>query len=53
MREASKKAVRYALILGEDEVDQSTVAVRDMVGADQVDVPTIDLIAWLKENLSA
>lgn len=52
LREASKQAVRYALILGEDEVLQSKVTVRDMAGADQVDVPAIDLIAWLQENLS-
>jgi histidyl-tRNA synthetase len=52
MREADKQSVRYVLILGEDEIAQSRVAVRDMAGADQVDVPTIDLIAWLKENLS-
>jgi histidyl-tRNA synthetase len=52
MREAGKQSVRYVLILGEDEVVQSRVAVRDMRGADQVDVPTIDLVAWLKENLS-
>jgi histidyl-tRNA synthetase len=51
MREASREAVRYAIIIGEDEVLQSQVAVRDMAGADQVDVPAIDLIAWLKENL--
>jgi histidyl-tRNA synthetase len=51
MREASREAVRYAIIIGEDEVLQSKVAVRDMAGANQVDVPAIDLIAWLKENL--
>ena len=51
-REASKQAVRYTLILGEDEISQAKVAVRDMGGAEQVDVPTIDLVAWLKEKLS-
>jgi histidyl-tRNA synthetase len=51
LREADKQAVRYVLILGEDEVLQSKVAVRDMEGAEQVDVPTIELIAWLQENL--
>jgi histidyl-tRNA synthetase len=53
MREASRQAVRYTLILGEDEILNARVAVRDMAGADQVDVPTIDLVAWLKENLSS
>jgi histidyl-tRNA synthetase len=52
MREASKQAVHYTLILGEDEISQAKVAVRDMGGAEQVDVPTIDLVAWLKEKLS-
>jgi histidyl-tRNA synthetase len=52
LREADRQGVRYVLILGEEEVLQSKVAVRDMEGAEQVDVPTIELIAWLRENLS-
>jgi len=53
MREASKQAVRYVLIIGEDEISQSRVAVRDMQDSGQADVPTIDLITWLRERLPA
>jgi histidyl-tRNA synthetase len=53
MREASKQAVRYVLIIGEDEISQSRVAIRDMQEGGQTDVPTIDLITWLKERLPA
>jgi histidyl-tRNA synthetase len=52
LREADKQSVRYALIIGEDEIRQSQVAVRDMYDGHQREVPTIDLIAWLKEHLS-
>jgi histidyl-tRNA synthetase len=53
MREASRKSVRFALILGDQEIDQSKVAVRDMQEGGQIDVATIDLISWLQEHLRA
>jgi histidyl-tRNA synthetase len=52
MREASKQAVRFALILGEQEIERGHITIRDMQSHEQTDVPAIDLIAWLQERLS-
>ncbi len=52
MREASKQDVRFALILGDQEIERGQVAIRDMQSRDQADVQTIELIAWLREHLS-
>ncbi|MBL7198958.1 MAG: histidine--tRNA ligase [Anaerolineae bacterium] len=53
LREAGRQAVRYALIVGEDELRQSRAVVRDMADRAQELVPIEDLIPWLKEHLSA
>jgi histidyl-tRNA synthetase len=52
LREADKQAVRYAVILGGDEVREKTATVRDMIGGDQHSVPFDMLTSWLKEGLS-
>ena len=51
MREASRQNARFALILGDQEIERGQVTIRDMQSRDQTDVPTIDLIAWLQERL--
>jgi histidyl-tRNA synthetase len=51
MREASKQDVRFALILGDREIERGQVSIRDMRSREQTDLPTIDLIAWLRERL--
>jgi histidyl-tRNA synthetase len=51
MREASRQNVRFALILGDQEVERSQVTVRDMQNGEQRDVPEIELITWLQERL--
>ena len=53
LRGAGKQAVRYAVILGEDEVRAARVAVRNMATREQQEVPMSGLIPWLKERLSA
>lgn len=50
MREADNRDVRFALILGEDELANSEVAVRPMDGGEQVSVPRDRLVTWLKEH---
>jgi histidyl-tRNA synthetase len=51
MREAGKQSVRFAVILGEQEVEDGRVTVRDMQSREQTDLSTLDLIAWLRERL--
>jgi len=53
LREADKQAVQFALILGEDELRDSQVVVRDMHGGGQQPVPLAALATWLKEHISA
>jgi histidyl-tRNA synthetase len=48
LREAGKRAVPYAVILGEKELDAGTAVVRDMQAGNQVSVDLGDLVAWLK-----
>lgn len=45
---AEKKGLRFALILGEDEIKNGTVRVKDLVTGDQKDVARSGLIALLK-----
>lgn len=50
MREADKRNVRFTLILGEKELADDTVAVRDMVGGEQTTVLRDELLGWLRER---
>ena len=47
MREAHNRGVRYALILGEDELTNHVVAVRPMDGGEQVTIAQENLVSWL------
>lgn len=48
LREASKRDVRYAVILGEDELATGAATVRDMHAGEQLRVELVDVVAWLK-----
>ena len=48
LREAGKRDVCYAVILGEEELDAGTAVVRDMQAGGQVSVDLTELVAWLK-----
>lgn len=50
MREADNRNVRFTLILGEDELANNQVAVRRMVGGEQVMIARGNLVAWLKSH---
>ncbi len=52
MREANKYAVRYALILGESEVERGMVTIRPLQGGDQLELSQAELVAWLNERLA-
>ena len=51
LREAGKRAARYAVILGEDELAAGTATVRDMQTSEQSTVELGDLVAWLKARV--
>jgi len=47
LREASKRDVRYAVILGEEELASGVATVRDMQAGEQVSVELAGLVEWL------
>jgi histidyl-tRNA synthetase len=51
LREAGKRAIRYAVILGEDELAAGTATVRDMQTSAQSSVELAGLMAWLKARV--
>jgi histidyl-tRNA synthetase len=52
LREAGKRDIAYAVILGEQELERGVAAVRDMAASTQSDVPLGELERWLKEKLA-
>jgi histidyl-tRNA synthetase len=51
LREASKRSVRYAVILGEEELATGAATVRDMQAGEQARVELADLVGWLKARV--
>jgi len=51
MREAGRQQVRFAIILGEDEIKNGQVTIRDMASRNQETVPMNSLGNWLKTRL--
>jgi len=51
LREADKRGARYAIILGENELESGQATVRDMKAGDQADVPLDELVDWLKTRV--
>ncbi len=51
LREAGKRAARYAVILGEEELAAGKAAVRDMAAGEQSDVALAELVDWLKARV--
>ncbi|HUT18539.1 MAG TPA: histidine--tRNA ligase [Anaerolineae bacterium] len=52
LREAGKQEVCYVVMIGQDELRDQVVTVRDMSTRDQYTVPTDELVAWLTERLA-
>jgi histidyl-tRNA synthetase len=48
MREADKHGVRYTLIIGESELNEKSVMVRDMQSGEQQEVKVDNLVLWLE-----
>jgi len=50
LRQANSLGVRYAIIIGEDEIKTGTVTVRDMADSSQKTIPLGDLPSFLRKN---
>ncbi len=48
MRTANNEGYRYAVIIGDDEVQEGTVTLRDMHSGEQETIPQSDLIFRLR-----
>jgi histidyl-tRNA synthetase len=51
LREADKRGVRYAIIMGENELAAGTATVRDMQAREQADVALVELVEWLRARI--
>jgi histidyl-tRNA synthetase len=51
LREANKREARFAVILGQEEVQSGQAAVRDMRQGEQQAVPLGELVNWIKARL--
>jgi len=52
LREADKQQARYAVMIGEDELRDQKVTIRDMSTRDQHTVPMDEIVDWVKMRLS-
>jgi histidyl-tRNA synthetase len=52
MKEAARREARFVVLLGDDELDQDVVALRDMGQSEQTTVPRADLIRHLTAALA-
>jgi histidyl-tRNA synthetase len=48
LRQADRAGVRYAAILGEEEMAKGVVQMRDLLHGEQVEVPRIGVTDWIK-----
>tara|TARA_B100000287_G_C20653044_1_gene787649 strand:+ start:216 stop:1484 length:1269 start_codon:yes stop_codon:yes gene_type:complete len=51
LRDANRSGARYALILGEHEIENSTISFKDLASSDQKTIPQLDLINFF-DNLT-
>ncbi len=51
LKKASKLEVEYTFIIGEDEVNNGYVTIKDMKEFKQIKINKSELMEWLKENL--
>ncbi len=53
LKDANRAGVRFALILGEDELARGVVAVRDMQTSEQQEIGLASVVGWITEKLAA
>jgi histidyl-tRNA synthetase len=51
LKSADKARVEYTLILGESELAQDTVLVREMATSQQTSVSSAEIVEWLRGHL--
>lgn len=51
MREANKFPIKYTIIIGEDELEQGQLAIRNMESSEQELVAIAEISSWLKDRL--
>jgi histidyl-tRNA synthetase len=52
MKAADRSGARYAVVVGERDLDAGVVQLKDLAGGEQVAVPLDDLVTTVKEKLS-
>jgi histidyl-tRNA synthetase len=52
MKSADRAGVAYTLMLGDQELADQTVLVRDMAGKSQTPLPRAEIVAWLRARLA-
>ena len=50
-KSANRAAVRFAIILGEDELERGVATLRDMEDGEQTEVALGEVVAWLADRL--
>lgn len=50
MKQVAKNGAKYAIIIGEDELQQGTVQIRDLASSQQEAVPLAETAAWLRNE---
>ena len=51
MRIANRTGARYAILLGEGELQTATATVKDLVSHEQTTVPQAEITAWIRQRL--
>lgn len=46
-----ERQIRYVVLLGPREIEAGVVAVKDLVSGDQLDLPPVEVAAWLHERV--
>lgn len=52
MKGADRAGARYALVLGDQELEQGTVVVKDLAAHEQVDVALVDVVQVLRRRMA-
>ena len=53
MREANRHHAKFAIIIGEDELAEASVTIRQMDNGEQFSVKSTEVVSWISEKLSA
>lgn len=46
-----ERKIRYAALIGPRQIEAGVVAVKDLTSGEQVDLPTGEIVAWLRERV--